>query len=68
MINPFKNVPFNRKQSFVMGLSKEGTEIYLPVDSNDDDVLAGKRKELQEFLTGKPTDNPAPEADFPARA
>lgn len=60
MKNPFKNLPFNTKQSFVMGLSKEGTEIYLPVDSNDDDVLEGKRKELQEFLTGKLEDSPAP--------
>jgi hypothetical protein len=53
--NPFDNVPFNTKKSFVYGVTKEGTEIYLPVDSDDHAFAVKSRDELQDWLNKQPS-------------
>ena len=53
-MNPLNNVPLNTKRQFVMGKTSSGCEVYMPVDSNDIDVLRGKKHQLQYYLNKQP--------------
>lgn len=50
MINPLENVPLNTKRVYVMGTTHRGCEIYMPVDSFQDDEILEKKKQLQTYL------------------
>lgn len=57
-MNPLNDVPLNNKRSYVMGTTYSGCEIYMPVDSYDDDILKNKKNELQKYLDNQlPIDN-----------
>lgn len=49
-MNPFNDVPLNTKNVFVMGIDHSGCEVYLPVDSHDEEIIQIKKYELQQFL------------------
>ena len=70
MRNPFKNLPLNTKQSYVRGVSKAGTEIYIPVDTRDDKKLDEEKEALQEYLDAHviATLPPEPSSPSPMRA
>lgn len=42
MSNPFKNVPLNNRRIFVV-VKSNGCKVYVPVDSNDSEVVATTR-------------------------
>jgi hypothetical protein len=43
-------VPNNRKHVFVRGVTKSGCEIYMPVDSYDDEYIIKQKERLQSKL------------------
>jgi hypothetical protein len=43
-------VPNNRKRVFVRGFTKSGCEIYMPVDSEDDEIIMKQKERLQAKL------------------
>ena len=43
-------IPYNTKHVYVMGKTKSGCEIYMPVDSYDEDVIVSKKEQLQNKL------------------
>lgn len=49
-----KNVPLNTKKVYVMGKTHNGCEVYLPVDSYDDNVIIHARDTLREELKNQP--------------
>ena len=53
-MNPFNNVPLNTKKVFVMGIDHLGCEVYLPVNSTNEEVIQTKKQELHEFLFNQP--------------
>ena len=53
-MNPFNNVPINTKRVYVCGIDHSGCEIYLPVDSHNEEVIQTKKQELQQFLFNQP--------------
>lgn len=57
MNNPLQNVPLNTKKVYVMCETYDGCEVYMPVDSYDDQDQLRKKKELQYFLDQQ-ADNP----------
>ena len=50
MTNPFENLPLNTKKSYVMAVTKEGCEVYVPVDSLKYETLVKRRDEIQEYF------------------
>ena len=54
MNNPLEALPLNTKRCYVAGVAHGGAQIYIPVDSRDDGVLAHKRDELQAWLDAQP--------------
>lgn len=50
MTNPLLNVPLNTKQAFIMAKTPGGCEIFMPVDTEDADVMVSTRNDLQEHL------------------
>lgn len=55
MINPLEDVPLNTKRVFVVGTTKDGCEVYMPVDSFDDHEIYTKRIQLQKYLNSQPS-------------
>jgi hypothetical protein len=55
MINPLNNVPLNTKQVYVVGTTYDGCEIYMPVDSFDENVINRKKNQLQNWLNTQPS-------------
>ena len=53
-MNPFNNVPINTKRVYVCGIDHSGCEIYLPVDSHNEEVIQTKKQELHQFLFNQP--------------
>ena len=53
MINPLENIPLNNKHVYVMGTTKTGCEVYIPVDTYDHTKQVDKRNELQEYLNNQ---------------
>ena len=50
MNNPLLSVPLNTQQSYVMAKTNNGCEVYMPVDSRDNVIVNGKKRELAEYL------------------
>ena len=50
MNNPLENVPLNRTKVFVRGITNNGCEIYLPVESLNPQDQIKKRDTLQSYL------------------
>ena len=53
-MNLFNNIPLNTKKVFVMGTDHSGCEIFIPVDSYDENIIQLKKQELQQFLFNQP--------------
>ena len=50
MNKPLNDVPLNTKKVYVRGLTNDGCEIYMPVDSHDDKVIDQVKEDLQKQL------------------
>lgn len=47
MNNPLLDVPLNTKRIYVMAKTPKGCEVYMPVDYDDDNIIAAMKQELQ---------------------
>lgn len=54
MTNPLIKLPLNTKKVYVMAKTHDGCEVYMPVDSINDDIINAKKSQLQEWLNGYP--------------
>jgi len=59
--NPLLNVPLNTKRIYVMGKTPKGCEVYMPVDFDDDTIIAEKKEALQIQLNSVFTEPDEPE-------
>lgn len=50
MLEILDDLPLNTKRQYVMGTAVNGCEIYIPVDSDDENVLNLKKESLQKYL------------------
>ena len=50
VINPLKSTPLNTKHVYVMATAPSGCEVYMPVDSDEDNIIHKKKEELQNYL------------------
>lgn len=50
MQNPLLNLPFNTKRVYVCGVSLSGCDIYIPVDSFDEQEQKAKKYEFQTWI------------------
>lgn len=50
----FNNVPLNGLKQFVMGVTKDGCEVYMPVASTHEDKLLAAKNRLQFELDRQP--------------
>jgi hypothetical protein len=48
--NPLNNLPLNSKRVYVMAKTPKGCEIYMPVNSFNDEHLTQKKIDLQIWL------------------
>ena len=47
---PFSDLPLNTKQTYAMATFPNGTELYFPVDSREEDFVLKSRDEMQLYL------------------
>lgn len=52
--NPLLNVPLNTKKVYVGVIAPGGCEVYMPVDSHNDNVINVLKQELQNYLNSIP--------------
>lgn len=57
---PFDNLPFNTNRAYVMALSIDNCEIYIPVTHQDPKFQDRKRDELQYWLNNQYVAEPEP--------
>lgn len=50
MTTPLKNVPLNTQRLYIRGTTKDGCEVYVPVDTRDSVEADKKQADLQTFL------------------
>lgn len=53
-MNIFNNLPLNTKKVYVMGIDHSGCEIYIPVNSLNEEIILSKKYELKQFLFNQP--------------
>ena len=51
-------VPLNTKKVYVRAICKSGCEVYFPVDSYNDEVIASRKASFQEYLDNQPFTQP----------
>lgn len=46
----FSKLPFNTQKCYTTAKARDGCDIYIPVMSRDERVIAAKKKELKDYL------------------
>lgn len=54
---PFDCLPYNGLKSYVKATTHEGTDIYIPVNSVEIEVMVKRKNELKAYLTSLPKVN-----------